>query len=175
MDYCFYLDWKSWSPEVWAALAQAFLTALSIPTALYVVHVQHRLALRQRAKSVVILLKYAMNIALAAERLADKSVGTSFFDSYREATEVPLLKQLEEIPVWDLPLSALAAPVLDAVAYFGRVAHKISDIRAAALNGINVHPDDVVALRQGYRVIAHAHDTAAVAVESFSIWGWRRG
>lgn len=65
--YCFYLDWSGWEPEVWAAWAQALLSAAAIFWAARIAKRQDRLALSRKAEACVGLITHAQDVLKAVE------------------------------------------------------------------------------------------------------------
>ena len=58
-EYCVHLDWSGWPPEVWAAWAQAILSAAAIFFAYRLSNRQDRLAMSRKANACVALITYA--------------------------------------------------------------------------------------------------------------------
>lgn len=67
-EYCFYLDWSGWKPEVWAAWAQAILSAAAIYWASRLARRQDRLAQRRKADACIGLITHAQDILETATR-----------------------------------------------------------------------------------------------------------
>lgn len=61
-QFCFYLDWVGWPPQVWAAWTQALLSAAAIYAASRLATRQERVAAGRRADACVGLITHAQDV-----------------------------------------------------------------------------------------------------------------
>lgn len=94
-EFCFYLDWSGWKPEVWAAWAQAILSAAAIFWASRIAKRQDRLALRRKADACIGLITHAEDVLKDVE--ADPLSRTSLM------SVATLSKQMEVISLDAVP------------------------------------------------------------------------
>jgi len=61
-QFCIYLDWDGFTPEVWAAWTQAILSVVAIFAASSLARRQERLSFRRKAEACAGLVKHAIDI-----------------------------------------------------------------------------------------------------------------
>jgi len=113
-EFCIYLDWAGWKPEVWTGILQAVVAGVAIYATGRLATKQHRMQIAQRVGAVVALLAHVADLADGYSQDSKNSIGgiapihwtTGQLNAAREA--------LGRIAVHDLPDEMLVDPVLSA-------------------------------------------------------------
>jgi hypothetical protein len=139
MEYCFYLDWAGWSPEVWAAWAQAILSAVAIVVAARMATNQDRRARRSRVEGYFSLVSDVQdqveNSYVLFLNLEGYSAPPGFLEKWEETC-----KRLADIPFHEVPDYRLYLAVRESL----DIARSIRDThRATSEPGSKITSEDI--------------------------------
>ena len=113
-EFCVYLDWAGWKPEVWTGLLQAVVAGVAIYAAGQLATKQHRMQIAQRVGAVVALLAHVADLADGYSQDATKGIGGVGPTHWTIGQVNAARDALGRIAVHDLPDEMLVDPVLSA-------------------------------------------------------------
>lgn len=156
MPYCFYLDWTGWSPEVWAAWAQAILSAVAIVVAARLATTQTRKALRQR---IDVYVQIVSDVHDQAEATYDQAMSMGGHSLPRDVKVHwdETYKSLSSVPLHEAPDYRLYRNIRSSI----DVARSIRDTYAGRSGGrILLTEDDVNHLHDCFGEMRRIYDDA---------------
>jgi hypothetical protein len=114
-EFCIYLDWAGWKPEVWTGILQAVVAGVAIYAAGRLATKQYRMQIAQRVGAVVALLAHVADLADGYSQDLNKSIGSTAPTHWTTGQLNAARDALGKIAVHDLPDEMLVDPVLSGI------------------------------------------------------------